>query len=321
MVVKLIFLVFLNVLISLHGNVNGEKNGMVLIPAGEFSMGSSDDHGLPDEFPRHVVKVSAFWMDEAEVTNAQFKKFADATGYITTAEKPPEWEELRKQLPPNTPKPPNDMLAPASLVFDASGDHHSPGDWWKWTKGANWKHPQGEGSDIEGKENFPVAHISWYDANAYAKWAGKRLPTEAEWEWAARAGVIQNGAPISGNIWEGHFPDSNSLEDKFERTAPVKSFHPNKFGLYDMAGNVWEWCSDWYNADYYELVKDRISIDPKGSPESYDPEEPTVPKKVIRGGSFLCHDSYCSGYRVSARMKVSPDTGLEHTGFRCVKDR
>lgn len=307
-----------------------EKEKMISIPGGEFMMGSSDHEGRPDEFPQHLVKISPFLMDETEVTNGQFKKFVEATGYITTAEQKPDWEELKKQLPPNTPKPPDDVLVPASLVFH-SGHYRSPGEWWQWTKGANWKHPQGEGSSIEGKDNYPVAHISWYDANAYAKWAGKRLPTEAEWEWAARAGLVNKSFTWGGehanedhpmaNTWQGTFPDSNSHKDHFERTAPVKSFQSNNYGLYDMAGNVWEWCSDWYDADYYKKQTEKINIDPKGPDSSYDPDEPTIQKKVIRGGSFLCHDSYCTGYRVSARMKVSPDTGLEHTGFRCVKDK
>ncbi|MBL7700168.1 MAG: formylglycine-generating enzyme family protein [Chitinophagaceae bacterium] len=303
---------------------------MVLIPGGTYLMGSSNDEGRSDEYPTHKVKIKDFWMDETEVTNAQFKKFVEATGYVTTAEQKPDWDELKKQLPPNTPKPPENVLVPSSLVFQP-GHHQSPHEWWKWTKGASWKHPQGEGSSIEGKDNYPVVHISWYDANAYAKWAGKRLPTEAEWEWAARAGLIDKpytwgsepadeAHPVA-NIWQGHFPDSNSHADHFERAAPVKSFHPNRYGLYDMAGNVWEWCSDWYDAGYYKKVSENINVDPKGPDESYDPEEPTIPKKVIRGGSFLCHDSYCTGYRVSARMKASPDTGLEHTGFRCVKDK
>ncbi|RYF88868.1 MAG: formylglycine-generating enzyme family protein, partial [Chitinophagaceae bacterium] len=281
---------------------------MVLVPAGEFLMGSSDEQARPDENPQHKVKVNAFWMDATEVTNAQFRKFVEATGYVTTAEQKPDWEELKKQLPPNTPKPEDDVLVPASLVFHPDEHHASPGEWWQWTKGASWKHPQGEGSGIDGKDDYPVTHISWYDANAYAKWAGKRLPTEAEWEWAARA---PGDSKTNANIWQGEFPHHNSMEDKFERTAPVKSFHPNTYGLFDMAGNVWEWCSDWYDAGYYNKLKEQVSDNPEGPKQSYDPEEPTVQKKVIRGGSFMCHDSYCSGYRPSARMKVSPDTGLE----------
>lgn len=334
--VKCIFFIFL-VTYFLEGNTFSFSGGneqpqekMLLIKGGQYLMGSSDDEGRPDEYPQHTVRVSDFWIDETEVTNAQFRKFVEATGYITTAEQQPDWEELKKQLPPNTPKPSEEMLQPASLVFTA-GHHRSPHEWWQWTKNANWKNPQGEGSSIDGKENYPVVHISWYDANAYAKWAGKRLPTEAEWEWAARGGMANNAytwgtAPANeehpmANIWQGSFPDSNSRKDNFDGTAPVKSFRPNRYGVYDMAGNVWEWCSDWYDGDYYKKLAGKTTIDPQGPDASNDPEEPTVPKRVIRGGSFLCHDSYCTGYRVSARMKVSPDTGLEHTGFRCVKDK
>jgi formylglycine-generating enzyme required for sulfatase activity len=308
--------------------------GMVHIPGGRFLMGASDEEGRADEYPQHAVEVKSFWMDATEVTNAQFKKFVDATGYITTAERKPDWEELKKQLPEGTPKPPDSVLVPASLVFTPP---HQPvplnnsAQWWIWVKGASWKHPQGPSGSIAGKENFPVVHISWEDANAYAKWAGKRLPTEAEWEFAARAGMnnqpftwgsepVEQGK-IKANIWQGNFPDHNLVSDGFERSAPVRSYAPNAYGLYDMAGNVWEWCADWYNAGYYAECANKTLSNPVGASRSYDPDEPTVPKRVVRGGSFLCHASYCASYRVSARMKTSPDTGLEHTGFRCVRDK
>lgn len=306
--------------------------GMVWIEGGEYMMGAADGEGRPDEYPQHKVRLDGFWIDITEVTNAQFKKFVDATGYITTAEKKPDWEELKKQLPPGTPKPDENLLVVSSLVFTPPSSPVPLNDvaqWWSWKEGADWKHPQGPGSNIEGKDNYPVVHISWYDAMAYCKWAGKRLPTEAEWEMAARSGTDNkytwgNEDPEKGkpkaNTWQGSFPDKNTGWDQFDRSAPVKSFAPNDFGLYDMAGNVWEWCSDWYRSDHYSSVKDILSANPKGPASSYDPMEPTVPKKVVRGGSFLCHSSYCKGYRVSARMKTSPDTGLEHTGFRCVKD-
>jgi sulfatase modifying factor 1 len=307
--------------------------GMIKIPGGEFMMGASDNEGRKDEYPQHKVRVSAFWMDATEVTNAQFKKFTDATGYITTAERKPDWEELKKQLPAGTPKPDDSLLVAASLVFTPP-DHPIPLDdasqWWTWEKGTNWKHPQGPNSDIKGKDNYPVVHISWDDAMAYCKWSGKRLPTEAEWERAARAGLNNNKYPWGNedpesgspkaNTWQGNFPDKNTKEDKYYNAAPVRSFAANHYGLYDMAGNVWEWCNDWYRADYYQQIKDQLAINPKGPADSYDPMEPTVPKKVVRGGSFLCNASYCKGYRVTSRMKTSPDTGLEHTGFRCVKD-
>lgn len=311
------------------GNKNDSTEGMVWIPGGEFWMGAEDEQARKDESPLHRVRISGFWMDEAEVTNARFKAFVDATGYITTAERKPDWEELRKQLPPGTPKPDPQLLVPASLVF--KNPKKATESWWEWIPGANWKHPLGPGSDLKGKEIYPVVHVSWEDAQAYAKWAGKRLPTEAEWEFAARGGLKEakypwgNEHPEKGNnkcnSWQGDFPMLNLNKDGFERTAPVKSYPSNAYGLFDMAGNVWEWCHDWYRADYYQnLSKEKVLLNPSGPQNSFDPDEPHTPKKVVRGGSFLCHDSYCSSYRVSARMKSSPDTGLEHTGFRCVKD-
>ncbi|MEP7239141.1 MAG: formylglycine-generating enzyme family protein [Ferruginibacter sp.] len=305
--------------------------GMVFINGGEYMMGAGDEEGRPDEYPQHKVKVDGFWMDITEVTNAQFKKFTEATGYITTAEKKPDWNEMKKQLPPGTPKPGDDVLVAASLVFTLPGHPVSLNDasqWWVWKKGANWEHPHGTGSNIDGKENYPVVHVSWDDAMAYCKWSGKRLPTEAEWEFAARGGKqnekypwgnedVETGIP-KANTWQGNFPNQNTVWDKFERLAPVRSFAPNGYGLYDMAGNVWEWCNDWYDAGYYETEKKIFCLNPTGPSKSYDPMEQGVPKKVVRGGSFLCNVSYCKGYRVSSRMMTSPDTGLEHTGFRCV---
>lgn len=305
--------------------------GMVWIEGGTFAMGAADAEGRPDESPQHQVKVNGFWMDATEVTNAQFAAFVQATGYITTAERAPDWEELKKQLPPGTPKPHDSLLVAASLVFNPPAQPvplHNAAQWWSWEKGADWRHPQGAGSSIEGKENFPVVQVSWDDAVAYAQWAGKRLPTEAEWEYAARGGIraqvypwgneaVEQGQP-KANTWQGSFPNRNTGWDKYQGLAPVMSFASNKFGLYDMAGNVWEWCSDWYGADYYQTVASRESDNPTGPGRSFDPQEPTVPKRVVRGGSFMCHDSYCKGYRVTSRMKTSADTGLEHTGFRCV---
>jgi formylglycine-generating enzyme required for sulfatase activity len=307
--------------------------GMKWIPAGEFLLGATDEDGRPDESPRHIVKITGFWMDETEVTNAQFSKFVDATGYITTAEKAVNWEDIKKQLPAGTPKPADSLLAASSLVFSSPSkqvDLNDVSQWWKWVKGADWKHPQGPGTDIKGKDNFPVIHISWDDAQAYCRWSGKRLPTEAEWEIGARGGLLNSiytwgDEPIEtakpkANTWQGEFPVKNTGKDGFNRLAPVKSFAANGYGLYDMAGNVWEWCADWYRPDYYETIKTGTTQDPQGPSSGYDPMEPTVQKRVIRGGSFLCHDSYCKGYRLSSRMKTSPDTGLEHKGFRCVKN-
>lgn len=307
--------------------------GMVLIPAGTFAMGADNAEAAADEYPKHNVSVAAFYMDVTEVTNAQFQQFVNATGYITTAEQKPDWNELKKTLPPGTPKPDDHLLVPASLVFQQTKEPVDLTDytqWWSWVPNADWKHPRGPESSIEGKDHYPVVHVSWYDAMAYCKWAGKRLPTEAEWEYAARGGRNNNIYPWGNehvhtglpkaNSWEGSFPYRNELQDGFLHYAPVKMYPCNSYGLFDMAGNVWEWCSDWYAADYYKLNADRTVLNPRGPQKSTDPEDPSTPKRVLRGGSFLCNDSYCSGYRVARRMKSSPDTGLEHTGFRCVKD-
>jgi len=316
---------------------NGENlgyEGMVFIEGGTFMMGADNEQASRDEYPKHKVKVSGFYMDETEVTNAQFAAFVKSTGYITIAEKDVDWNELKKQVAPGTAKPADSMLLASSLVFKplkGDIDLRDYSQWWEWKRGANWKHPRGPGSDIAGKENHPVVHVSWDDAMAYCKWAGKRLPTEAEWEWAARGGLENNiyswgNEPVDKNkpkcnSWQGKFPAYNSGKDGYQGSAPVKSYAPNGYGLYDMAGNVWEWCFDWYDFFYYGKVKDITSVNPKGPAKSFDPDEPYSLKHTTRGGSFLCNDSYCSGYRVSRRMKSSADTGLEHLGFRCVKDK
>lgn len=311
---------------------NSHKEDMVLIPGGNFVMGGDSLWGRSDEFPRHKVQVSSFYMDKHEVTNAQFRAFVQATSYVTTAERKPDWEEMKKQLPPGTSRPADSLLIPASLVFNPPS-HPVPlnnvAAWWQWVAGANWQHPQGMECTIQGKDDYPVVQVSWEDAQAYAFWAGKRLPTESEWEYAARGGIpsgiypwgnqlIDQGLP-KGNTWQGHFPNENILKDKFYRLAPVMSYPPNGYGLFDMAGNIWEWCNDWYRPDYYLWCeKQGIIINPQGPEKPFDPDEPYTPKRVVRGGSFLCTDQYCSGFRVSARMKTSWDTSLEHTGFRCV---
>lgn len=283
-------------------SVQNSTQNMVKIEGGAFMMGGVSNQARADEFPRHSEIVQTFWMDETEVTNAQFQEFVEATGYVTTAEREIFIEGKQYE--------------PGALIFDET----NPQMWWKFQKGAFWKQPYGPGSTIEGKENHPVVQVSWYDAMAYAHWVGKRLPTEVEWEYAARGGkkgmkyFWGNDFEVAtrhANFHQGDFPMKNELEDTFEKTAEVMSFPPNGFGLYDMAGNVWEWCLDTYYPNAYELLDRRED----GYFKKYlNPQQ----QKVVRGGSFLCSESYCTGYRASARMSSTPDTGLEHTGFRLV---
>lgn len=318
---------------SRYGSKTISPEGMVWIAGGTFMMGADNDQARDDEYPKHEVSVSGFFMDTHEVTNKQFRDFVEASGYVTEAERKPNWEEIKTQLPPGTPKPDESVLVPSSLTFQSPNyevNLNKPASWWNWTSGASWKHPKGPESTIEGMDNHPVVHVSWNDAMAYCKWAGKRLPTEAEWEFAGRGGLANNIYPwgnenieeghVKANYWQGKFPQKNLALDGFYTSAPVMNFEPNLYGLYDMAGNVWEWCSDNYNYHAYKMKKGK-SVNPQGPDKSFDPNEPGIAKKVTRGGSFLCNDSYCSGYRVAARMKSSPDTSLEHTGFRCVKDK
>lgn len=306
---------------------------MVYIPSGTFTMGGKSDQASPDEYPNHEVTVSAFFMDEHEVTNRQFMEFVEATGYKTIAERPIDWEEMARQLPPGTPKPADSVLAPGSLVFKATAGPVNLRDysqWWEWVIGADWQHPEGPGSSVEERMDYPVVHVAYDDALAYAQWAGKRLPTEAEWEWASMGGDTKAKYPwgnesvetafTKANFWQGFFPYENEEKDGFFGTAPVKSFPANGYGLYDMAGNVWEWCSDKYHEAAYQMDEQKGTVkNPAGPEQSYDPNEPYAVKHVVRGGSFLCNDSYCSGYRVARRMSSSHDSGLNHTGFRCVK--
>ena len=307
--------------------------GMRWVPGGEFTMGTDSPQAWPDERPAHRVKVDGFWIDDHEVTNAEFRAFVNATGYVTTAEKAPSVEEILSQTPPGTPPPPPEMMVPGSLVFKSPAgqvDLRDISQWWIWTPGASWRAPEGPGSTIDGRDDHPVVQVSWDDAVAYARWAGKRLPTEAEWERAAKG--TRDKEPYTwgsdppsdkntpANIWQGQFPSRNSATDGFERTSPVKSFPPNSLGLYDMAGNVWEWCADWYERDLYaRRASAGTIVNPAGPAHSDDPSRPYSPLRVQRGGSFLCNDDYCSRYRPSARHGGSPDTGTSHVGFRCVK--
>ena len=310
--------------------------GMVWISGGIYDMGASDGDrmALPHEKPKHTVKVDGFYMDETEVTNAQFSKFIEATNYITTAERPVDWELIKQQLPPGTPKPHDSLLLPGSLLFKKTKESvpnlYDFSQWWRWTNGANWKQPEGKGSSIDGKDNHPVVHVSYEDAMAYCHWAGRRLPTEAEWEFAARGGKrdkiyfwgdLTDKLSSYVNSWEGEFPVDNTQADGFEKSAPVKTYPPNGYGLYEISGNVWEWTSDWYSSQYYQYCKENsITNNPKGPKEAFNPSNPYVDERVIRGGSFLCNASYCASYRVSSRMATDPNTSLEHLGFRTVID-
>ncbi|MEM9142236.1 MAG: formylglycine-generating enzyme family protein [Bacteroidota bacterium] len=309
--------------------------GMVWIPGGMFTQGAvtGDLMAMEHEKPAHKVAVDGFFMDISETTNAQFRKFVNETGYITVAEREIDWEEMKKQLPQGTEKPHDSILQPGSLTFKKSESTvpnlYDFSQWWSWTIGANWKHPGGPGTSIKGKDNDPVVHMAYEDAMAYCDWAGRRLPSEAEWERAARANMDDTiyfwGNEIGelskmGNTWEGEFPVVNTQKDGYERRAPVKSYPANAYGLHDMAGNVWEWTSDWYNTDYYKQVaqNNRTLYNPQGAKTPYNERDPYAKEKIMKGGSFLCNESYCASYRISSRMATSLDSSLEHLGFRTV---
>ena len=309
-------------------------HGMVWITGGEFSMGAMDPpattevgmHAAADARPIHRVYVDGFWMDETDVTNEEFGRFVRATGYVTVAE--------RKPLAEDFPGAPPENLVAGAVVFSPP-DHPVPLNdhfqWWSYVKGANWRHPEGRQSNLKGRENYPVVQVAYPDAIAYAKWAGKRLPTEAEWEFAARGGLagklfpwgdqFQPGGKWMANTFQGEFPIKDTGDDGHIGIAAVAQYPPNGYRLYDMAGNVWQWTSDWYRPDYYARLKlaGAVARNPQGPDTPYDPSEPTERKKVHRGGSFLCTDQYCSRYVVGTRGKGEVSTATNHLGFRCVK--
>ena len=299
--------------------------GMVWIPGGVFEMGSDGPPATPAEQPVHNVRVDGFFMDVHTVTNAEFRAFVTATKYVTVAERSPSVAELLAQLPPGTPAPDPKLLVPGSLVFaptERAVDLRDWSQWWRWTPGADWKHPTGPSSSIEGKDDFPVVQVAYADAVAYAQWAGRRLPTEAEWEFAARGGRAHAEFVWGDDAFDASHPQAHIYDGKFPthhaEPTRVGSFASTGYGLFDMSGNVWQWTSDWYRPDTYRLDRARGVVDnPTGPPSGLDPRE-GEPSRVLRGGSFLCNDAYCRGYRVSARSPGAPDSGASHIGFRTV---
>lgn len=300
---------------------------MIALDGGRFRMGS--DHHYPEEAPAHEVEVDPFMIDLTPVTNAQFAQFVQETGHVTLAETPPDPADYPGMLP--------EMAKAGSLVFQQiSGavNLNNPHQWWGFSFGADWKHPRGPGSDIDDLQDHPVVHIAYADAEAYAKWAGKRLPTEAEWEFAARGGLDHaayawgaefepDGVPLA-NYWQGNFPSQNNLTDGFLFTSPVGAFPANGFGLLDMIGNVWEWTSDWFQSVHRQDQKACcIPRNPRGGKEdsSFDPCTPdiNIGRRVLKGGSHLCAPNYCQRYRPAARYAQPVDTSTSHVGFRCVR--
>jgi formylglycine-generating enzyme required for sulfatase activity len=321
---------------------------MAWVPGGEFLMGSDHKKAQANEKPTHKVKVSGFWMDTTHVTNDQFAQFVKDTGYKTTAEQAPDWETIRVQLPPGVPKPPASVFVPGAMVFvgtKAKVNLNDYSQWWAYVPGANWRHPTGPKSNIDGKGAHPVVQVSYEDALAYAKWAGKRLPTEAEWEFAARGGLnqatyvwgdqLEQEGKLPANIWDvkkQSFPVVNPVISPKAGgavgTSSVGTYPQNGYGLFDMTGNAWQWVADWYRADYFSMQAkehgNSVANNPQGPTSSYDPDDygvpPNAPKRVIRGGSFLCNEDYCQSYRPSARRGADPYSPMSHLGFRLVKD-
>jgi formylglycine-generating enzyme required for sulfatase activity len=306
--------------------VSSTPKDMIWIEGGTFAMGSNDHY--PEERPVHPVAVNGFWIDRHQVTNTQFRRFVKETAYVTVAERTPLAEDYPGALP--------EMLVPGSIVFDQPdgrvdlGNHYN---WWNWMPGADWRHPNGPQSTLHGRDRHPVLHVAWEDVEAYAAWAGKSLPTEAEWEFAARGGLegkefawgddlVPKGRYMA-NFWQGEFPFHNLALDGHERSAPVGSFPPNGYGLFDMIGNAWEWTTDWY-ADHHETPSaccSPVMRNPRGASRegSIDPAEAAqIPRKVLKGGSFACAENYCRRYRPAARMHHPIDTGTNHISFRCV---
>jgi sulfatase modifying factor 1 len=318
--------------------------GMAWVPGGEFLMGSDHQKAQANERPTHKVKVSGFWMDTTHVTNDQFAHFVKETNYKTTAEQIPDWATIRVQLPPGTPKPPASVFVPGAMVFvgtKAKVNLNDYSQWWAYVPGASWKHPTGPQSNIDGKGNHPVVQISYEDALAYAKWVGKRLPTEAEWEFAARGGLnqatyvwgdqLEQEGKLPANIWDVKkqaFPVMNPKAGGAIGTSAVGTFPQNGYGLFDMTGNAWQWVADWYRSDYFAMQAKEFGskpiMSPQGPSNSYDPDDygvpPNAPKRVIRGGSFLCNEDYCQSYRPSARRGADPFSPMSHLGFRLAKD-
>ena len=309
-------------------------DGMVWVEGKSYTKGAkqNDDYAMMREKPSHEVYIDGFYIDVTEVTNNQFQKFVNETGYLTIAEREIDWGEMKKNLPAGTPKPHDSILQPGSLIFNDKlkkvDDMNNYFQWWRWQTGANWRSPKGPGSNIENKGNYPVVHIAYEDAKAYCEWANRRLPTEAEWESAAQGNYKNAVFPwgddlkllnSNANTWQGNFPVKNESIDGYEMIAPVKSFPANSIGIFDMVGNVWEITDDLFNVNYYSEISTETELkNLKGASSCYNPSNPYEIQYVMKGGSFLCHDSYCASYRISARMGVSVGSGSDHTGFRTV---